>query len=144
MALTAAFLGHFILDAIPHWHYRILSVAKDESSFFGEKMTFGINFLKDILRTGIDLGLGMLISLTISRLFYPDYLWLTFFCALAGALPDLLQVVYYRFPKSLFFYFEWLHEKIHSKKRLDDKPVKGMLQQITISAVIILATVFLL
>ncbi len=138
VALLAAFLSHFALDAIPHWHYRILSKSKDDSSPFGEKLDFGRSFLKDIFRTGIDFGLGSVVSLAISEVFYPENLWLVFLATFAGVLPDAIQVLYYRFKNfKPFYWFQWLHEKIHSKKRLDNEPVKGITQQIILSAVII-------
>lgn len=139
VALLAAFLSHFVLDAIPHWHYRILSKSKDDSSPFGEKLDFGASFLKDIFRTGIDFGLGLVVSLAISKVFFPESFWLVFLAAIAGALPDALQVFYYRFKNfKPLYWFQWLHEKIHSEKRLDNEPVKGIWQQIIISFTLLL------
>lgn len=144
LGLILVFLSHFILDAIPHWHYKVLSRVKNDSLPFGEKLDFGIVFLKDIFRGGIDFGLGIVISLTVSQIFFPSYFWLTAFGAFAGALPDLIQVIYYRFPNSMpLFYFQQFHEKVHTKKYLDNEPVKGISQQIILSAVIIFVLVYL-
>lgn len=144
VALLAAFLSHFLLDAIPHWHYRILSKSKDDSSPFGEKLDFGRSFLKDIFRTGIDFGLGLIVLLVISKIFFPENLGLVFLAAVASVLPDALQVFYYRFKNfKPLYWFQWLHEKIHSEKRLDNEPVKGVIQQIIISAAIIFILIYL-
>jgi len=143
-ALIAAFLSHFVLDAFPHWHYRILSKSADNSSPFGEKLDFGRSFLKDIFRTGIDFCIGLVISLAISEVFYPGNFWLVFFAAFAGALPDAIQVLYYRFQNfKPLYWFQWLHEGIHSEKRLDNEPVKGIAQQIIVSAAIIFIIIYL-
>ena len=77
LALLAAFMSHFLLDAIPHWHYRILSRNRDEFSPFKEKMSFGKNFLKDLIRTGFDFGIGLSISPVVSQIFFPGNLWIT-------------------------------------------------------------------
>ncbi len=142
LGLIAAFFSHFLLDSVPHWHYKLISRKKDNSSPFGEKLDFGTKFLKDIFRTGIDFGIGLALSLSVSQNFFPGYFWLTAFGAFAGALPDLLQVIYYRFPNFVpLFYLQQFHEKIHAIKHLDDKPIKGIFYQIAISAVIVLATI---
>ncbi len=143
LALIVSFLSHFLLDSFPHWHYKILSRESDAVSPFGERMSFGYKFIKDIFRTGIDFGIGLIISLGVSQYFFPGSFWLTFLGALAGALPDALQVVYYRFPNfKPFYYFQRFHESVHAKTNLDDKPVKGILQQIAMSAMVVSALIF--
>ena len=144
IALLAAFFSHFLLDAFPHWHYRILSKSADDLSPFGKKLDFGPGFLKDIFRAGVDFGLGLVVSLAVSGIFFPENLWLVFLAVIAGALPDALQVAYYRFTDSKpLYYLQWLHEKIHSERRLDNEMVKGMTQQAIISAVFVLSIIFL-
>ncbi|MDP3948468.1 MAG: hypothetical protein Q8Q17_00800 [bacterium] len=139
IALLAAFFSHFLLDAFPHWHYRILSKSADGLSPFGKKLDFGPGFLKDIFRTGVDFGIGLIVSLIVSAIFFPENLWLVFLAAVASALPDALQVFYYRFKNfKPLYWFQWLHEKIHSEKRLDNEPVKGVMQQIIISLIALL------
>lgn len=145
IALLAAFLSHFVLDAFPHWHYKIFSKSADSSSPFGEKLDFGAAFAKDIFRTGIDFAIGLVVSLAISKIFFPpENLSLVFFGAIAGVLPDAIQVIYYRFKDfKPLYWFQWLHEKIHSERRLDNEPVKGVAQQIILSVIIIFAITYL-
>ncbi len=143
--IALAFLSHFLLDAFPHWHYRILSRIKDQSLPFGEKLAFNEEFLKDILRTGVDFGIGLGISLAVSQFFFPGNSLLVFLGALAGALPDALQVVYHRFPNSKpLYYLQLFHEKAHSKVFLDEKPVRGILQEVAVSIAFIYAAVLLI
>lgn len=142
LAFTAAFLSHFMLDSIPHWHYKIISRSADGSSPFGEKLSFGKNFLRDILRTGFDFGIGLLISLAVSRIFFPGNLRLTFFGALAGALPDAIQVIYYRFKNSKpLYWLQWFHEKMHAERRLDNELAKGIFYQIAVLATFIVIAI---
>jgi len=144
LALIMAFLSHFVLDLIPHWHYKILSRTKDSSLPFGEKLSFGKKFLKDLARTGLDFGMGLAVSLFVSQIFFPGNFWLTFFGACAGALPDALQVFYYRFESSkLLYWFQWFHEKVHAKTNLDNNPAKGIFYQIFISIAFVIAAVVL-
>ncbi len=138
LGLIAAFFSHFLLDSIPHWHYRLLSREKNNSFPFGEKLNFGANFVKDIFRTGIDFCIGLALSLFVSQNFFPGYFWLTAFGAFAGALPDLLQVIYYRFRNfAPLFYFQKFHEKVHAKRHLDDELTKGIFYQAALSAAIV-------
>src|SRR3989344_7218840 len=127
IALAAAFSSHYVLDAIPHWHYKLLSKRTDDSYPFGKKIDFGMDFRKDIFRTGFDFWLGLIISLTISQIFFPEYFLLTAFGAFAGALPDALQVFYYRFKNfKPAYWFQWFHEKVHAKRHLNNEPIKGI------------------
>ncbi len=144
LGLVVAFFSHFVLDAVPHWHYRILSMDEDDSSPFGNKLDFGKKFLKDIFRTGIDFCLGLGVSLFVSQYFFPGNFWLVFWGAFAGVLPDAIQVLYYRF-KNLkpLYWFQWFHEKVHAKTRLDNEPLKGIFYQVAVSATIVLAIIIL-
>ncbi|OGZ00799.1 MAG: hypothetical protein A3B13_00450 [Candidatus Liptonbacteria bacterium RIFCSPLOWO2_01_FULL_45_15] len=138
IALLAAFFSHFLLDAFSHWHYRILSKSADGLSPFGKKLDFGPGFLKDIFRTGIDFAIGLIVSLIVSAIFFPENLWLVFWAVIASALPDALQVFYYRFKNfKPLYWFQWLHEAIHSEKRLDNEPAKGVAQQIVMAAILL-------
>ena len=143
LGLVAAFLSHFLLDSIPHWHYKILSKSQDSSLSFGMKLNLGSNFIKDIFRGSIDFGLGLIVSILISFFFLPDDLLLILAGVFFSVLPDFLQVVYYLLPNKSLFYFQKFHMKTHSTKRLDDQPVKGIFQEIAISAAIVIVVIFL-
>ncbi|MEK7546640.1 MAG: hypothetical protein AAB536_00435 [Patescibacteria group bacterium] len=143
LALVAAFLSHFLLDSIPHWHYKILSKSHDSSLPFGMKLNLGLNFLKDISRGSIDFCLGLIASVLISLFFFPDNLWIILLGAFAGALPDFLQAIYYLLPNKLLFYFQKFHQGVHSIKKLDDEPVKGIFYQVAILVIIILAIIII-
>ncbi len=137
LAFLAAFSSHFILDAIPHWDYKLDSQVDNPRSPFGRKFVFDKRFLNDILKTGIDFGLGSSLSLFIAGILFPDYLLITGMGSVAGALPDFLQLIYYLFPDSPLAYLQRFHFRIHAEKRLDGFPVIGIATQAVIVAVCI-------
>lgn len=143
IAVVAAFLSHFILDAIPHWHYKLSSRINDLSAPFYVRFIFDRRFLKDIMRTGIDFSIGLAIALGISYIFFPKYFWLTFLGAAAAVLPDFLQLMYHLFPDSPLFYLQWFHRKIHAKKDLDNEILLGITYQVSFSLAIILIMAFI-
>ncbi len=136
IAIVAAFLSHFILDAIPHWVYKLNSVKKDHSKPFGWDFIFGKGLVKDFFKTGFDFSIGLAIALGISGMFFPNYFWLTFFGAAAGVLPDFLTLVYYLFPDSPLSYLYWFHIKIHTREHLDSGSLLGFGYQIIFSLAI--------
>lgn len=138
VAVVAAFLSHFVLDAIPHWAYKLNSIKEDSSQLFGATFTPRKGVSKDVFKTGIDFSAGLAIALGVSGMFFPKYFWLTFFGAAAGVLPDFLQVVYYLFPDSPLFYLQWFHKKIHARKHLDSGFFLGFSYQIIFSLAVIL------
>ncbi len=143
LGLIAAFFSHFLLDAIPHWHYKILSKSADSSLPFGMKLNLGSSFTKDVFRGSADFCLGLIASILMSLFLFPDNLWLILAGVFASVLPDFLQVVYYLLPNKLLSYFQKFHMKTHSTKRLDNEPIKGVFQEIAISAAIIVIAIAL-
>lgn len=144
IAVVAAFLSHFVLDAIPHRVYKLNSIKEDSSQLLGA--TFNPKGLvKDFLKTGVDFGVGLAIALVISDVFFPKYFWLSFFGAAAGVLPDFLQLMYYFFPNSPLSYFQWFHKKIHMKEHSDGNSefLHNVSYQILFSLVVILITIFI-
>lgn len=145
IGLTLAFVGHFIFDIIPHWHYPLKSLENNSDSPLNYRMVFDRRFLKDLRIIGIDFALGILLSLFFAQAIFNQYLWLAFFGAVAGVLPDFLQLVYYLFPRWLpIRYLQIFHEWIHAKKNLDKQHFVGINSQVVISALFILlaATIF--
>lgn len=138
VGIAGAFMSHFLLDAVPHWHYKAFSKRIDPTLPFGHRFVFGKDLLKDMPRVGIDFGLGLAIALSISEIFFPQYFWLTFFGAVAGVFPDVLQIAYHRFPNSQLFYLQKFHHWAHSKKRLDERRVAGVGSQLLFSAAVAL------
>ena len=126
---------HFILDAIPHWEYRIHSDSINPG--IGSTFVFDRDLFGDVLRIGSDMSLGIILSLA---LFYsPQSAFAVLAGALGGVTPDALQFVYGRVRRGPIVYLQKFHEWIHSPyKKLRHMPVLGVPLQILIVAIIIL------
>lgn len=113
-ALSAAFLSHFVVDAIPHWDYRL------ESAFVrphrGKPLRWGAALGRDAARIGGDALLGVLASgLLFAR---EGNALLVFGGACAGMFPDALQFAYGRFPRGPLALLQRFHEWIHTRIRI--------------------------
>ncbi len=151
IAVIAAFLSHFLLDAIPHWHYKLKSVKKCDSRFglsdataaaAKECFVFDKRFLSDLGKTGLDFSIGLLVSLLITEILFPWYFWLVFAGAGAAVLPDALQPLCQLFPKT-FSWFQRFHKAIHSKRNIDDDFIRGNIYQVGFSLAIIIILVLM-
>src|ERR1700733_12631073 len=61
LAIAAAFVSHFLLDAIPHWDYPILSDSVNPN--VAAAMKYDRALLADMLRIGTDAMLGIALAL---------------------------------------------------------------------------------
>ena len=121
-----AFTSHFLLDAIPHWDYHLLSRSIHPNH--GDAIVFDRPFFLDMLRIGSDILFGLLISYLF---FYQTAFTFAFGAGVVGALiPDFLQFVYGKFRHEPLISLQKFHIWIHSKIRLKDRPVIGVLSQI--------------
>src|SRR3989344_2738388 len=123
----AGFVLHFMLDAIPHWEYRIHSDSINPK--IGKKLVFDRDLFGDILRIGSDMSLGIILSLAF---FYsPESTFAVLAGALGGVMPDALQFVYGRVRRGPIVYLQKFHEWIHSPyKKLRHMPAFGITLQI--------------
>lgn len=137
LGFALGFSSHFLLDAIPHWSYKLSSMKGDDKNPLNKDMVINKDFLKDLLKVGTDGIMGLLISYIILGVSNQHSIFIICLGAIAGMLPDALQ----------FFYFKWRHEPlvslqkfhiwIHSKICLDEKPLIGISSQILIILIII-------
>ena len=128
-SIVAALLSHFVLDAIPHWHYPLRSLHRDKNWAIASRITFNRGFLRDLLVTGLDCGLGVAISLDAALTFQPDHVGLALLGASAGVLPDFLQLIYHILPRPLRP-LQKFHLWIHAKAKLNDRLLFGVGSQI--------------
>ncbi len=123
LGLAAALASHFLLDAIPHWHYVI--PLKRNGKWKSEKFAWDADVRNTFLRTGADSLSGTAIALILVLLVSPeDWLW-ALSGAVLGVLPDFLQFLEYLTRSRLLIPFQRLHKLCHAKLRLDDRPVPG-------------------
>lgn len=111
IAFIAAFLSHFILDAIPHWDYQILSESANPNS--GKTFMPSRLFYLDLIRIGTDAVIGLTLSILIFGLSFQTLLG-----AGAAILPDFLQFVYARMPRTPLRHLQRFHQWIHSKRKI--------------------------
>jgi hypothetical protein len=145
IAFFAGFFSHFILDAIPHWDYKILSsYANPDISTTSEVTKVDKYFGFDLLRIGADVLLGVLIILFV---WHPTTLVQLEILALGvfgGILPDFLQFVYTRFPHQPMILVQKFHDLMHLKSKLDDKLFLGAFLQIIVMVCVILLVKYLI
>ncbi len=137
VAFAAAFVSHFLADAIPHWDYFLKSYKKDFKNRLNDDMRIDRNFLLDLSRIGLDFFLGAAISYFIFRPADVSRLVNIAIGIFGGTLPDALQLVYFKTRKEPLTSLQRLHGFIHAKKRLTGRPVLGIfLQLIFVFAVV--------
>ena len=107
LAGIAAFVRHFLIDAIPHWDYKPRSFTRDSKNPLNDDMVINSDFIFDLVRISADAALGVALSLLI---FPPSSMYaflVVFGGAILGILPDPLQ----------FVYWKWRHEPLLSLQR---------------------------
>jgi uncharacterized membrane protein YeaQ/YmgE (transglycosylase-associated protein family) len=131
LGFAAGFASHFLLDAIPHWDYKLDSMKEDKNNPINNEMIINRDFVKDILKVGFDGFVGFLLAYLIF-VFYMKYSIFTILYGVVGAvIPDVLQ----------FVQMKWRHEPLTGlrrfhlwiqKKKLNDRPALGIFTQIVI------------
>ena len=122
----AAFVSHFVLDAIPHWDYEVDAV--DKGDIFSEHELNQNKMKTAMLKVGFDGLLGMSVPLILAYVL-GESLFLVFLGAGFAILPDFLQFVYLKTKTTLLHGFMEFHHGIHSHIRLDGKPLVGLFTQ---------------
>ena len=140
-AFFAAFASHFVLDALPHWEYKLSSQIRHPTDPLKNELVFDQRFIRDLVKTGADCLTGTAISLLVVAFTSPEYIRIAFLGAIGGVLPDFLQLMYHFFPKYLH-YLQWFHKKIQTQTRLNDMPVLGITLQIILAALFIAILIF--
>lgn len=129
------FILHFILDAIPHWDYKIKSGSIDP--YVGSAFVFNRDFFVDVLKIAGDGILGIVLSLV---LFYsPESAPAVLVGAFGGILPDALQFAYGRLHWRPLALLQDFHFWIHATHKLQDRPILGIAIQAFVVGVIVLA-----
>ena len=145
VAFFAAFASHFLLDAIPHWDYKLLSdYANPEMAKYANNLKPSKLFLFDLMRIGFDVLLGIVIVMLVWPTKSFSQFEIILLGALGGALPDFLQFVYARFPRQPMVALQKFHEFIHAEYRLDGRPIIGIVSQSFVAIVVILLAKYLI
>lgn len=140
VSFIAGLTSHFILDAIPHWHYPLFSHIGNENDPINSDMVIGKKFLMDLVDIGIDFSSGIILPI----LFFQGWSGFSELSpsliagALGGMLPDLSHFIYMKLKKEPFRLIERFHAWIHSKTYLDKRHFIGIGSQILIGAAAVL------
>ena len=130
-AFVLGFASHFILDAIPHWDYRIKSTSVNPN--IGEPMIFDRALLQDALTIGSDALLGIVAALFLFA--SAESLWAILLGSFGAMLPDPLQFAHVRLPRAPLRTLQLFHRWMHTDRQIG--PVLGICSQLALVASIV-------
>jgi hypothetical protein len=137
LGFAVGFASHFVLDAIPHWDYTLVSQKKNGGDRLNDDIPLDKNFVRDLFVIGLDGVVG----LSFAYLYFVVYLNYSAFvilCGVVGAsLPDILQFVQMKYRHEPFNSLRRFHLWIQTWKSLDNKPVWGILSQMAVIALVV-------
>ena len=131
VAVVAAFASHFAIDAIPHWDYRLGSIAVGKNAD-NRRLQLNRGLLVDLMKICVDACAGLALALWLFASAAP--IWIVALCAVAAMLPDPLQFVHSVFPHEPLNTLQRFHGWIHSKRKLAWK--EGVTSQIAFAFVV--------
>lgn len=125
LGFCLGFASHFLLDAIPHGDYPISTDSLNPDK--GGDLHAAKSLLLDAARIGTDGVLGLLVPLALFGAHTSLAVLLA--GAAGGMLPDALQFVYLRFPHQPIRALQNFHHAIHTKIRLEGRPLLAVFTQ---------------
>jgi len=127
IAFVAAFVSHFLIDAIPHWDYPIRSDSINPK--VGSKFIFDKALFLDAVTISADALLGLALAWI---LFSQTQSLLTILIGVFGGIfPDPLQFAYTRFRHEPLLTIQRFHEWIHEPSAiLKNRPLIGIVTQL--------------
>ena len=137
-AFIAAFLSHFVLDAIPHWNYKLLSREENPFDPLNGDMHWGKKFIIDIARISLDFAAGIVLSIVLFKSHSDYQTSIIILGAFAGMLPDALQFVYWKLKIEPFRTLQKFHRFAHTKHEIENHLVLGVISQTLIIAIIVI------
>ena len=138
VGFLAAFASHFVIDAIPHWDYQLLSRKTPTGNYLDNDLQMNKLFLYDLVKIGFDFWLGIILSVLLLQSTHAPLQWNILVGALGGMLPDALQFAYFRLRREPLTSLQRLHHLVHAKKRLTGRPFLGVAFQVILVGVVIL------
>jgi hypothetical protein len=115
LATVAGFASHFAIDAIPHWDYRLQSIAVGKGAD-NRDLRLSPAVLTDLAVIAVDACAGLALALWLFAT--PASAWVIVLGAVAAMLPDPLQFVHSVFPREPLNTLQRFHGWIHSKRKL--------------------------
>ena len=143
LGFTLGFTSHFLLDAIPHWDYILLSSKKDLNNPMNNDLIINKNFIIDLFKISFDAVLGLAVALLLFGFSNFNLLWAAFWGAIGAMMPDALQFVYFKWRHEPIKSLQKFHLWIHAKKDLNNRPVLGISLQIIVILCFVVVSKFL-
>ncbi|HEY4499834.1 MAG TPA: hypothetical protein VJH70_01745 [Candidatus Paceibacterota bacterium] len=142
LAFALGFLSHFVIDAIPHWHYPLTSIEEDTQNPLNNDLPVTKKAIRDFFAIGVDCLSGILIALYFLKGdFSMDTAFISIVAgALGGIVPDALQFVYWKWRREPLVSLQKFHLYIHSKMNIDDQYLVGITTQTTFAILVIWIT----
>jgi hypothetical protein len=115
LVVAAGFASHFAIDAIPHWDYPLQAISVRpvaESRALNVDRWLGL----DLTLIGLDACAGLAIAIWLFAT--PATLGAILLGAVAGMVPDPLQVVHALYPREPLKSLQRFHQWIHAKRKL--------------------------
>lgn len=131
LAFVSGMASHFVIDAIPHWDYRLRSISTKPSS--GPALTLNWWLFQDLTLIALDACVGLAVALWLYA--SPAALTAVFLGALGAMLPDPLQLAHKLYPREPLRTLQRFHRWIHSKRKLE-WPI-GVISQLSFVVLVI-------
>lgn len=137
IGFSLAFASHYLLDLIPHKEYHLHGFIDENAKTVASVIGNFKSTIKSILSISFDFIIGIILSslffISDSRTFY-----LTLLGVAAGVLPDFFQFLYLKYKREPWIWFQKIHDYFHSEDKMEDKPIKGYLIQVSVSLIFII------
>jgi len=128
IGLFLAFASHFILDAIPHWEYKLSSYDYNKKEPLKSIIHLNKKFLGDLVKMGLDGTFGLIFAIIL----FSGNWFLIGLGAIGAMLPDFLQFVYLQIRREPFIALQKFHIWAHSKYEFEKISFAGIIPQIVI------------
>ena len=115
LVAALGFASHFAIDAIPHWDYPLQSISVGPGAN-NWALKMNRRLFRDVVLIGLDACAG--IALTLLLFASPSTIGVIALGALAGMLPDALQIVHSLYPRGPLGTLQLFHRWIHTKRHL--------------------------
>ena len=121
--------SHFLLDAIPHWDYKLKSAKIDEKNPLDSDFLINQEAIRDLVKISFDCLLGFVLAWLFFDTNGQGNLLALLAGAVGGVLPDALQFVYLNFRREPLVSLQRFHIVImHVSLRLTN-PAYGVFYQ---------------
>lgn len=128
-----AFASHYVLDAIPHWNYRLHSFRSTKETGRGRPdMAWGKDFFVDLSKIALDglLGVGLAFLLFRPQSWHDALI--TLVGVAGGVLPDALQFLYWKLGGRPLAWLQRVHHAVHFREDIENPIVGASLQAVFI------------